>query len=117
MKFTKVHGHAKQFDQYASPTYSSWTSMKSRCKNTKLDTYPDYGGRGIKVCHRWESFTNFLADMGVRPKGTTLGRKDNQLGYFPGNCEWQTASQQMRNTRVSRYIEFNGNYILKSLDF
>ncbi len=84
-----------------SLTYSSWLSMKARCSNESNPSYRDYGGRGIRICQRWlKSFENFLADMGERPKGTSIDRWPNGDGnYEPGNCRWATASQQRLNQR------------------
>lgn len=79
--------------------YRAWSHMRGRCL-TKTDTkYPSYGGRGIEICLEWNSFETFLADMGQRPEGTTLGRKDNDGTYCKENCEWQTAKQQANNRR------------------
>lgn len=81
-----------------SPTYLSWKSMKARCLNPKSPDWKYYGARGITVCDRWlESFENFLADMGVRPAGLTLDRKENDGNYEPGNCRWATSTEQARN--------------------
>jgi hypothetical protein len=52
----------------------------------------------------WESFAVFLHDMGERPEGTTLDRKDNTKGYWPGNCQWSTPEQQSWNRTVTRWI-------------
>lgn len=71
--------------------------MKNRCLNPNATDYPRYGGRGIRVCDRWLSFENFLADMGERPNGTTIDRIDGSKGYEPTNCRWATASEQQRN--------------------
>jgi hypothetical protein len=54
------------------------------------------------------NFENFFQDMGERPKGLTLERKDNEKGYEPGNCIWATRKAQANNRRCSRLIEFNG---------
>jgi len=56
---------------------------------------PEYKRRGIDK--RWLKFENFLADMGERPVGRTLERKENHRGYFPDNVRWATSTAQARN--------------------
>jgi len=76
--------------------------MHFRCENPKAGGYRFYGGRGIKVCHRWRSFANFLSDMGERPtRKHTLDRIDPNGDYTPSNCRWSTRSVQnlARNKR------------------
>jgi hypothetical protein len=73
--------------------------MIQRCTNPKQKKYKFYGGRGIKVCKRWRDFRHFLADMGERPSGTTLDRRENEKGYEPGNCRWATTEEQLANRR------------------
>lgn len=98
------HGHNRHHKP--TPEYRSWMSMISRTSNHGI-LY--YGERGISVCDRWrQSFQNFLQDMGRRPKGHTLDRIDNSMGYSPENCRWATLTQQMRNTRRNRMIECRG---------
>lgn len=82
-----------------SPTYRSWAMMKNRCLNPNAMDFAYYGGRGIRVCRSWLKFKNFLADMGSRPDGTTLDRKNNNKGYTPKNCRWATKQEQSRNRR------------------
>jgi hypothetical protein len=84
--------------------------MKQRCNHPLNESYKNYGGRGIKVCDRWnESFTNFITDMGIRPsKSHSLDRIDNNGSYEPGNCRWATRDIQNNNTRFNRHITYKG---------
>jgi hypothetical protein len=77
-------------------TYKSWESMMQRCTNPNCERWSHYGGANppITVCERWRDFRNFLADMGERPDGTSLGRFGDVGNYEPGNCAWQSAAQQ-----------------------
>ncbi|MCK4499607.1 hypothetical protein KAU11_03870 [Candidatus Babeliales bacterium] len=79
--------------------YRIWVNMQRRCNYPKDPSYKYYGGRGIKVCERWNSFKNFYLDMGDKPEGLTLERKDNNGNYEPGNCEWASRKTQTRNSR------------------
>jgi hypothetical protein len=89
--------------------YRAWSKCKERCYNQTCKRYPKYGGRGITVCDRWKnSFENFYADMGDPPsREHTLGRIDNDKGYTPDNCRWETPTEQMNNTSRNRFIEFD----------
>lgn len=90
-------------------TYQTWLSMIYRCYNVDHASYPNYGGRGIKVCDRWKnSFENFIADKGERPEGYSLDRIDNDGNYEPSNCRWSTRLEQANNKRNNRFIEING---------
>jgi hypothetical protein len=78
--------------------------MIGRCHDPKSDGYKKYGARGIVVCERWRKDSQaFLADMGERLAGLTLGRIDNSGHYEPGNCRWETMEQQANNTRRTRF--------------
>lgn len=77
--------------------YNAWKIMRKRCSDPAHENYKHYGGRGIKVCARWEEFANFLADMGERPEGMELDRKDNDRDYEPGNCRWVSHKDNCNN--------------------
>jgi hypothetical protein len=96
------HGHS------GTPTYNSWCEMLKRCNNPNSKKWPRYGGRGITVCAEWYLFKNFYADMGERPKGTTLDRKDNDGNYTKGNCRWATPQQQGLNTSKTIFLLVKG---------
>lgn len=87
----------------------AWAAMKQRCRNPKGGGFQSYGGRGIKVCERWDTFENFLEDMGPCPPGRSLDRIDNNGNYEPGNCRWATITEQARNKRSNVRIKFQGN--------
>lgn len=74
--------------------------MKSRCNNQRHAKWKHYGGRGIRVCARWQEFMPFLEDVGCRPSDKhSLDRIDNNRDYELGNVRWATATQQNRNRR------------------
>lgn len=84
--------------------------MLSRCYNRNNERYKNYGERGIRVCERWHTFENFVADVGDRPPGRTatgravysIERKNNDGHYEPGNVIWATQKQQANNTTRTR---------------
>lgn len=94
--------------------YALWMSMHSRCRNPNTRSYQYYGARGVSVCERWSDYTNFAADMGARPDGTSLDRIDNDGDYSPENCRWATREEQSLNTQRSiRAREIAVRYIAK----
>jgi len=87
--------------------------MLKRCYGETDPHYKNYGGRGIKVSERWrgpKGFTNFVTDMGERPSGLTLDRKDNDGNYEHNNCRWATKSQQQSNRRSLRVMRIKDAY-------
>jgi len=91
------------------PERTVWHLMRQRCENPKASGFENYGGRGIRVCDRWQSFDAFLADMGTRPSAKhQLDRVDTNSDYSPENCRWATRAVQARNTRRTHMITFRG---------
>ncbi len=94
----RTHGHWD--GRRPSPEWNAWHHAIDRCTNPNNPKYHHWGGRGIKVCQRWlDSFDNFLADMGAKPRGRVLDRQDNDGHYEPTNCRWATLSESNRNRR------------------
>lgn len=95
---------------YDKPWYNSYRSMMDRCYREKAANYPQYGGRGIKVCPGWhhiEIFETWAVENGYKP-GLTLDRIDINGDYTPTNCRWATPKQQANNRRNTVYVTIDG---------
>lgn len=90
------------------PEYRAWKRMRIRCNNKNTKDYKDYGGRGIKICSRWDNFMLFLLDMGQKPDETTLDRKDVNKDYSPRNCRWATIHEQANNKTSTVWVTIQG---------
>lgn len=103
------HGHARV--GHKTLTYYSWKGMLARVRENADERHKRlYFDSGITVCDRWQTFENFLEDMGEKPEGhrISIERRDNTKGYFKDNCYWATQKEQNRNKRTNRMITFNG---------
>lgn len=91
--------------------YKAWESMRLRCNNPNTSNYLRYGGRGIKVCDRWQhSVDNFFADMGEPPTPKhQLDRIDNEGDYSPENCRWVLPKENCRNRSNNTYLTLGGD--------
>ena len=106
-------GHLRNRDKVTHglsgrPEFRIWCNMRQRCTNHNLKCFENYGGRGIRVCKRWNGrmgFANFFADMGPRPSlRHSLDRFPDQNGnYEPGNVRWATPHEQRVNSRKKRW--------------
>ena len=95
-------GNNYRHGYYGTPTYKSWSEMKHRC-NYNIKKYRD-----VTYCDRWNSFINFLEDMGERPDNTTLDRIDFNGNYEPGNCRWAINEIQQNNKCTCKYYLIDG---------
>lgn len=101
------HGHTKH-GGWRTPTYTSWDAMMARCYHPSYPKKEYYSEKGIRVCERWHDFQNFLADMGERPEGTTLGRIDHNKNYSPDNCRWETWKEQNQGRQRNSKGQYSG---------
>lgn len=92
-----------------------WNGIKKRCLDPTSRDYPQYGGRGIKICDRWLVLKNFAADMGPRPSARHSVDRINVNGdYEPSNCRWATCWEQSNNTRRNPRYCINGEMLTGS---
>lgn len=100
---TYKHGGAKTIE------YSTWLSMRQRCTNPHYQYYYLYGGKGIKVCERWNDYDLFIKDMGKKPgRNYSIERIDSDKDYCPENCRWATPKEQANNTSRNVKITYKG---------
>jgi hypothetical protein len=86
-----------------------WLNMKDRCYNKEAVSYYSHGGRGIKICERWQDFKNFYKDMYDSYEiDLQIDRVDNNSDYQKENCKWSTKKEQANNKRNNRKITYQG---------
>lgn len=96
---------------YGTPTYKSWSEMKSRCDHPERSSgnYKD-----VSYCERWSMFENFFEDMGERPDGTSLDRINPHGNYEPSNCRWADIITQENNRRNNVHYDIDGERLTLS---
>jgi|SRR6185312_6004164 len=106
-RVNSTHGQSRRNGQRTAE-YRAYYALKNRCYNKKCKSYPDYGGRGIKVCDRWlNSFENFFEDMGKKPSANhSIDRINVNGNYEKYNCRWATRKQQANNVRNNILVTY-----------
>lgn len=107
------HGHINNRIKKDS-LYTTWISMRDRCRNKNNKQYKDYGGRGIFICKEWEQFSNFKKDMGSKPLGHQLDRVDNEGPYCKENCRWASIKFNQNNKRNTTFFNIDGQKVARS---
>ena len=97
-------------DMYGTRLNHIWANMRTRCNCKTNKDYPDYGGRGIKVCKEWDEFINFheWAMKNGYEDNLSLDRIDVNGNYEPDNCRWITMAEQQSNRRNNVFVEYKG---------
>ena len=101
-------------NKYRGFSRSTWKQMIRRCTDPNCPDFKWYGERGISVYKLWrEDFRAFVDDLyseiGERPPGMQLDRKDNSKGYEPGNVRWVTSKTNNNNRRSNKLITWRGH--------
>jgi hypothetical protein len=81
--------------------YKSYCKAKRRVKTNHKNAY-------AHVEFKFESYEQFLKELGPRPEGSLLDRIDPKGNYEPGNVRWATQAEQNRNKRNNVFVVYEG---------
>lgn len=73
--------------------YKTWINMNKASELWNTD-----------VCKRWSNFWKFVEDVGNRPTGLYLFRKDLNKMYSPSNIKWMTRKEFYAILKKHRYF-------------
>lgn len=95
-----------------TPEFLAWKNMVYRCTDPCHTRWARYGGAGIKICGRWLDFHAFRLDMGRRPEGHVLARRDLSKDFSPDNCYWERREETARRHRSKTVLSYAGETLL-----
>lgn len=82
---------------------STWTSMMRRCYDPNHHRFNLYGAKGVFVCERWHTYSNFESDCRLLPSWDfkekhwsefELDKDYYGAGYYgPDSCHWVHTSE------------------------
>lgn len=88
--------------------YSIYTNIKTRCYNSNVPGFTNYGGRGITMCDTWFNsflkFKDWAISQGYRDD-LTIERIDVNGNYEPDNCTWIKSPDQAKNKRTTIRVD------------
>lgn len=104
--------------KYASPHAAAlgnrYDAAKQRCTNPKNPSFPNYGGRGIKLRFTRAEYIAYVLNELPRDSytGLDVDRRDNDGHYEPGNLRLVSRAENSRNKRSNRLISYGGMKIV-----
>ena len=113
----KANKERAKHGMYGTRFYRKWDGMKGRCNRENHSNYEAYGGRGIQVCDKWNTFEGFYEDMYESyiehcklygEDNTTIERIDVDGNYCKENCTWATWKEQYKNKQDTIHVVYEG---------
>ena len=114
----KKHGESE------TRLFTIWLGMHQRCYNPNNEKYPQYGGRGIKICDKWHKGRNPFVEFRKwaykngyseyyeinRDEYISIDRIDVDDDYRPKNCRFAGRNLQAINRQTTVYLRYD-NYV------